>query len=188
MKSRIGTLLASALLSACAAGPTYLGQAVSQVPFIVDGGRTVSLPVTRAGALPAENDEYKIESAGFFGSLKKGNPREAELVWTFSFQSKKPIGLDSVIVEKVTTSGGLELAVKDDSPTLSNKNWVGRSIPTSITRESTPWLYSGSDSTFLYKFTIRRRDGSEVVMYQPSIYAGGYKANVLRTIKALMAK
>lgn len=182
MKYRITALFASFLLSACATGPTYLGHSVSETTFKIDGGKTVSLPVTGAGALPAENENYKIEGAGFNASLKKGSPSESKLIWTFSFVSKKSDELDSVVVEQVTDSGGLELIVKDNSPTLKNNYWVGWSAPASMTKELLPWLYSRPDSTFIFKFTIRTKDGSSVVMYQPSIIPGKAKAMYLLAI------
>jgi len=182
MKYRIAALLASFLLSACATGPTYLGHSVSETPFKVDGGKTISLPVTNVGALPAENEDYKIEGAGFNASLKKGSPSESKLTWAFSFVSKKSAELDSVVVEQVTDSGGLELVVKDNSPVLKNKNWVGWSAPASMTKELSPWLYSSSDSTFVFKFTIKAKDGSSIVMYQPSIISSRAKAMYLQVI------
>lgn len=182
MKSRFPTLVASLLLTACAVGPTYQGYAVSEAQFKVDGEKTVSLPVTAAGALPVENEFYKIEGAGFNASLQKGSPGESKLTWAFSFASKKSTELESVLVELVTESGGLKLAVIDNSPVLKNKNWVGWSAPEKMTRENSPWLYSNYDSTFVFKFTIRGKDGSSIVMYQPSIISSRAKSMYVMTI------
>jgi hypothetical protein len=182
MKSRLFALVASLLLTACAAGPTYQGYAVSEAQFKVDGGKTVSLPVTAAGALPAENELFKIEGAGFNASLQKGSPSESNLTWVFSFASKKSTELESVVVEQVTESGGLKLAVKDIAPALKNKNWVGWSTPEKMTKENSPWLYSNYDSTFVFKFTIRGKDGSSIVMYQPSIISSRAKSMYVMTI------
>jgi hypothetical protein len=184
MKYRITTLLTSLLFSACAAGPTYLGHAVSETSYKVDGGKTIKLPITRAGALPVENENYKIEGAGVIASMTKGDPSNSKITWTFSFVSKKSAELDSVVVEQVTDSGGLELAVKDNTPSLKNKNWVGRSATASMTKESSPWLYSSSNSTFVFKFTIKAKDGSAVVMYQPSIISSRAKAMYLTVISS----
>ena len=182
MTYRIATLLMFFLLSACATGPTYLGHAVSKVPFKVDGGKTINLPVTSAGPLPAENENYKIEGAGFNASLKKESPSESKLTWAFSFVSKKASELDSVVIEQVTKSGGLKLLVKDNAPALKNKNWVGWSSSESMTKDLLPWLYSSSDSTFVFKFTIKANDGSSVVMYQPSIISRRHKSMYLQAI------
>ena len=182
MKHSFSALLACLLLSACTSGQTYLGQSVSETSFKVDGGKTVNLPVTRAGALPAENENYKIEVAGIVASLVKGNPSESELTWTFSFISKNSTELNSVVIERVTDSGGLKLVVEDSSPALKNKNWIGRSAPASMTKESSPWLYTKTDSTFVFKFTIKSRDGSTIVMYQPSIISSRAKAMYLTVI------
>ncbi len=182
MKYRITTFLVSVLLSACVTAPTYLGKVVTQAPFKVDGGKTVNLPITNAGALPAENDYYKIEGAGFNASMKKGEPKESKLTWAFSFISKKSGEIESVVVEQVTASGELELVVKDNSPTLKNTNWIGQSTPISMTKDLVPWLYSGSNSTFVFKFTIKAKDGSSIVMYQPSIISGRSKAMFLQAM------
>lgn len=182
MKYRIAVLLASSLLSACANGPTYLGYPISEASFKVDGGKTVSLPVTRAGALPAENSDYKIEGAGFSAALEKGKPNESKLTWGFSFVSKKAAELDSVVVEQVTAAGELELVVKDNAPILKRNNWVGRSAPVSMAKDVSPWLYSGDDSTFVFKFTIRAKDGNSIEMYQPSIIASRLKSVYLQVL------
>lgn len=182
MKYRFAAVLASVLLTACVTGPTYLGRAVTETPFKFDGGKTINLPATNAGALPAENDDYKIEGAGFNAALAKGDSKESQLTWTFSFVLKRSKELESVVVEQVTASGGLELIAKDDSPVLRNKNWVGRSVSRSMTKDLMPWLYFGSDSTFVFKFTMKAKDGSSIVMYQPSIISSGSKAIYLRVM------
>lgn len=167
MKYLITTFFAFALLSACST--TYHGTAVTEVEFKVDGGKSVKLPVTRHGALPAENENYRIEYAGFNASVKKGKPEESQITWIFSFVSKKLGELKSVLVEQVTDSGDLELIVEDYAPVLKNKTWIGRSAPIAMTKDSAPWLYSGSKSIFIFKFTIKAIDGSTIVMYQPSL-------------------
>ena len=182
MRHFFSVVAATLLLSACATAPKYLGHKVTETRFEVDGGKTITLPITSAGALPAENDDYKIEGAGILAHLEKGSPSESTLTRTFLFVSKKSIELESVTIELVTDSGGLEPIVNDNSPTLSNKTWMGRSASTSMTKDQVPWLYLNVDSTFLFKFTITDKKGETVVMYQPSIITSKSKNMYLRLL------
>lgn len=183
MKCRIAALLVAMSLQACATGPTYLGYSVSDMPFKADGGKTVHLPMTRAGSVPAENEEYKIEGAGFMVALKKGDAKESQLTWTFSFLSKKRADLDYVVVEQVTPSGALQGIVKDSLPVLKNGSWTGRAVPMAMTKDLVPWLYLDGDSTFLFKFTIKAKDQNPIVMYQPSLAYKASKALSLRVLE-----
>lgn len=182
MKLFLSTVLALAILSGCATGPTYMGHPVHQAAFKVDAGKTISLPVTRAGALPAENEHYKIEFAGFSASVKKGNPAESELVWGFGLSVKNAIELASVMIEVVTTNGELKKVVEDRTPTLNGKGWTGRMPPLPMTRDAVPWLYKKGNSTFVFKFTIQAKDGSSAVLYQPSVISSGAKSMYLQLI------
>lgn len=183
MKCRISVLLVSILLQACASGPTYLGYPVSSLPFKADEGKTVHLPMTRAGAVPAENEEYKIEGAGFYAALKKGDAKESQLTWAFSILSKKQADLDYVVVEQVTSSGELQEVVKDSSPVLKNGSWIGRATPIAMTKDLVPWFYLDEDSIFLFKFTIKTKDQNPIVMYQPSLAYKASKALSLRVLE-----
>lgn len=182
MKRFVFAILALTILAGCATGPTYMGHPVHQATFKVDAGKTISLPVTRAGALPAENEHYKIEFAGFSASVKKGNPAESELVWGFGLTAKSAIELASVTIEVVTTNGELERVVEDRTPALKGKRWTGRMPPLPMTREAVPWLYEKGNSTFVFKFTIQAKDGSSAVLYQPSVISSGAKSMYLQLI------
>ena len=48
---------------ACACAQQYMGHTVTNMPFPIARGKTVSLPVTDAGPIPAENE--KIGYADF---------------------------------------------------------------------------------------------------------------------------
>lgn len=166
---RFALLSASLVLSACASGPTFQGRTITEIPFKVDGWKTVMLPMTSAGAIPAENEYYKIETAGNNVAIKPGNPEASKLTWVFSFLVKQPRAIKSVVVEQVTPSGELSIVTKDDAVLVKNGSWVGRSKPLVMTQESIPWLYSGSNSTFVFKFTINADGQDPTVMYQPSL-------------------
>lgn len=181
MKNKVWiSLLAVGLLSACMT--TYRGQVVREVAFKADGGKTITLPVARGGAVPSENEDYKIEVAGYMGTLQKGNPADSTFTLNFSFRSKKNKELEYVRVEYVDPSGKLTPVVQDDAPTLKNGDWIGKSAALAATKELSPWLYDGSDSTFLFKFTIKARNENPVEMYQPSLFDKGTKALYLQVM------
>lgn len=170
------------MLFACSAGPSYMGQPIIEKPFTVDGGKTIILPVTRSGAVPAENEKYKIENAGLIASVSKGSAHNSELTWAFSLLAKESDAFHSVVVEKITDNGGLDLMVKDDTPVLKHKNWYGKSASASMTKAACPWLYSSADEIFVFKFTIKDKDGSTIVMYQPSMISSRTKGLYLKMI------
>lgn len=156
-------------LSACVMGPRYLGYTVTERSFKVDEGKVIKAQMTRAGPLPVENEQYKIETAGVNVSLSKSSAENSELTWIFSFLSKNQRPLDYVKIEHVRENGSLELVVLDDSPVFKNSNWFGRSEASPMTRKAQPWIYTANDSTFIFKFTIKEKNSDAVVMYQPSL-------------------
>lgn len=107
-------------LTACLMGPRYLGYPVTESSFKVDEGQVIKVPMTRAGPLPVENDQYKIETAGVNVSLSKFSKENSQLTWVFSILSKNQHHLDYVKIERVTEKGSLELVVLDDSPVFKN--------------------------------------------------------------------
>lgn len=180
MKYRLFALCASLLLSSAAISDTYLGQQVIEVSFQVDGGKTITLPMTKTGAMPIENDDYKIEGAGFNISLDQSVPEKSTLDWAFSFVAKKSGKLKYVSVEQVESDGRLTLLIKDEAPALNAKsNWVGHAAPKAAAKDVSPWLYSREDTTLMFKFTITAESGSSVTMYQPSVFSSKTKKMLL---------
>ena len=170
------TLLVS-VLAGCA---MHNGFVKTEVEFKADDGKTISLPMTRAGAVPTENDQYKIIGAGILAALRKGSPDKSEIIWSFSFETKSVKQVERVAIELVRSSGELDVMVQDKSPALKNGLWIGKSKPYSMSKSESPWLYSDADSTFLFKFTITQRGGVDVVMYQPSLITKGSKTVYLK--------
>ncbi|MBI2308175.1 MAG: hypothetical protein HYU78_12815 [Rhodocyclales bacterium] len=175
--------LLALLLAACATGPTYLGRPVSEMPFRVDGGVVVTLPMTSAGALPAENAQYRIEMAGLHAALSPGQPEQSQLTWGFSFRIKQAETVESVSVERVTEAGELLPVVEDRVAAVKDGSWIGRSRPQEMTRAASPWLYQPLDSTFLFKFTIRASGKVPTVLYQPSLISRQAKAAYLAAMR-----
>lgn len=174
MKQTVFIFIQTLILSGCIA--THQGFVKSNVDFNIDGDKVITLPMTRAGAIPTENEFYKIEMAGIAVGLKKGDPEDSDLTWSFSLVAKSLHQLDSVTIELVDSSGKLTPMLQDKSPKLKNGSWFGKSNSYSMSRTVSPWLYSNQNSTFLFKFTIIEIGKDPVVMYQPSLISKGTKS------------
>lgn len=169
------------LLSGCM--KTHNGFVVLDKKFKIDGGNTITLPMTRVGPLPAENELYKIVSAGHLSSMTRGEPEKSFITWSFMFKSKSSEPIESVTVEYVSTEGDLFPMVEDKDPELKDDHWGGKSKRYAMTESESPWLYSNSDSVFLFKFTIVGADKSVSVLYQPSLTTKEAKAFNLKVIQ-----
>lgn len=163
----------------CTASPTYLGQDVFDKQFTVDGGKTITLRVGNNGALPVENDDFKITGAGFYVTPGKENAKDIKIVWSFSFAAKKVDSIISATVDQVTDSGELISVVDNEKAELHSRIWRYQSSPVALNREAAPWLYTNSVSTFIYKFKIKLNDNSIVTMYQPSVIPTKTKEAIL---------
>ena len=177
--SAFAVALLVSVLAGCA---MHNGLVKTEVAFKVDGGKTIALPMTRAGAVPTEYDQYKINGAGILAALKKGSSEKSEIIWSFSFETKSSKQIESVAIEQVSSTGELDFMVQDKSPALKDGLWIGKSKPYSMSNAESLWLYSDTDSTFLFKFTITERGGSHIVMYQPSLITKGSKAVYFKII------
>ena len=173
------------LLAGCASTQTYMGRRVINAPFAVAGGNTLSLPVTDAGPLPAENDSFKIEVAGFTVEPSKDNPKVALLIWRFSLTSKTSQQLERVLVEEISPSAIEKLIVEDQSPGLRAKAWHGASAPLEASRTSTPWLYDEKASIYVFRFTIQARGATPTVLHQPAWFSKPAKEQFRKHIERI---
>ncbi|MFA7292948.1 MAG: hypothetical protein WC023_11965 [Rhodocyclaceae bacterium] len=176
---RYAILLSSLFLSACS---MYQGRVVANVPFKVDGGRTIMLPMTNVGALPGENDLYKVEVAGVNAQLAPGQPDQSTLTWVFSALIKNSVPIESVTVERVAENGDLAPLVDDRAVSLKAQSWLGHAAPQPVTQDSVPWLYRSGNSSFLFKFTVRVAGEPPSVIYQPSLISHQVKTIYLDAI------
>src|SRR5689334_6598337 len=103
-------------MSAIALGREFMGHKVIDAPFVVAGGKTVVLPVTDAGPIPAEDRKAKIETAGFIITRSKEDPKLALIVWTFGLTNKSIKTIESISVSEVAPSDVEKLLVSDAAP------------------------------------------------------------------------
>jgi len=140
------------------------------------------MPISKAGALPAENEDYKVETAGLDASLKSGDPHGSHYNWVFSFAPKRDAALEYVQVEKVHPDGVLERVLDDDHPVFQDGSWYGRSVEQCVECEAAAWMYTPGDSMFLFRITVKPRDGGPAVMFQPALITAESKAHYARVL------
>jgi len=163
----LGTILLLSLSTASARERTYMGHPVSDMKFPIAGGQEVSLPVTDAGPIPAEDKDYKIEVAGFSITPSLLRPKQAALAWQFALTAKGSQTLEHVKVEEVYPDDAVTVLVDDPSPSLQKKVWSRSSVGVEPNPISVPWLFKEGSSVFVMRFTISPAGKPPVVLYQP---------------------
>lgn len=194
MKLRLPFLVVASLLLAAAGKPrTYMGYEVREMQFPVAGGEVVSLPVTDAGPIPAENRAFKIEVAGFNIQPALFEPKRATLVWQFSLTAKSGTALERVVVEEVFPGDVAKVLVDDQTPSLVHATrepgpgdradrWLGSTAGVEPTSASTPWLFTQEASIFVFRFRIHPAGRAPVVLYQPAWFPPPSKEAFRQTI------
>jgi hypothetical protein len=170
-------------LTSVALGREFMGHKVIETPFAIAGGTTVVLPMTDAGAVPAEDGKVKIEVAGPIINISKENSKLAVLTWTFGLTAKIK-DIESISVAEVAPTETEIVLVNDQMPKLAKKYWIGSTPPVVVTHEAVPWLFTDDTSTFVFRFVINERGKTPRVLYQPTRFSGEAKAY----FRAMIAK
>ena len=182
---RTTVVLALACISVAALGREFRGHQVIDTPFEIAGGKTVVLPITDAGAIPAEDRKARIEVAGFVIARSKDDPRLAMIVWSFGLTNKPLKNVESIEVAEVAPAKAVVTLVHDTAPTFEKKYWKAGTVPSSATRESVPWLFSEGTSTFVFRFTINERGKDSRVYFQPASFSSEAKAHFRKMIERI---
>lgn len=166
-------------------GQSYQGQGVFEKLFKVDGGKTVMLPMTTVGALPAENISYKWDVAGINLEVPRGHASRPRLGWVFTIQVRHAEAIEDITIEQVSESGDLIALVRDGAVTLKQGYWRGRAAQQEMSDTFTPWLFQTGDSHFLFKVRIRVPGREDTVMYQPSLISKHVKSVYLGVMQGM---
>jgi hypothetical protein len=164
------------LVIGCNPPNTYMGQKVVEMPFPIAGGQTIKLRAIDSGPIPAENDQFKIEVAGFNIGPLKDQPKTPGLTWMFALTSKNGGPLRSVQIEEVSPSDPPISLLRDSTPKLKSNGWSGSAPTTAVSKEAIPWLFTSKTSIFIFKFTIQPENGTEQVLYQAAWFPPATKA------------
>lgn len=136
----------------------------------ISGGEKVRIPVSRKGAVKAENDDLAIT-----GSTLLADFRTRRVNYGFSFQEKHPFGVRSVKVEDVTDDEPVTL-IDDEHPLIDAQNrWRKVTRPFTPTPDSIPWLMEVDYNMRIYRFTIVKADGQTDVLYSGQDYGNPIK-------------
>ena len=172
MIKKVLIVLASAIFFlTCNSTKTYMGYKVIDESFKISGGEVITLPITNAGPIPAENDYYKIEVAGFSAGPSKEHQNQTCLNWNFAFSAKKTVLLQQVKIELVAPGNESKVIIQDRTPIIKRYVWSGSPKPILLNKRSTPWLFESGSSTFIFKITIKSKGNKDSVLYQPSIFS-----------------
>lgn len=193
MKRSIIFLLAFIPIIGWTSPDTYMGYKVVEETFSIAGGKTIQIPITDAGPIPAEDEHFKIEIVGLEMAPMKNTLNAPGINWKFVFTTKTTKPLERVIVEQVSPGDSAVLMLQDNSPELKSTNWGkawGKATEQiEVTKESAGWLFTPKASIFIFKFTIQPKDESEHILYQATWFPSKTKslylsrANQLRTEK-----
>lgn len=157
LRSPLIPLLVLALFAGCAVGPTTF-------KFPISGGEMVPLSFAHGAVVPAENDDFKIETAQF-----EVSPGSKQGTYIFKFLSKKGAPPRSVRVEDVSDEAPVTW-IEDTSPQLAAGHWHWQSGPVPPDRANLRWIFEIESCFRVYRFTIATADGRSLVMYEPCSY------------------
>ena len=174
---RATAILVLSCMSGVVLGREFMGHKVIDAPFVVAGGKTVVLPITDAGPIPAEDRKAKVEAAGFIITRSKDDSKIALIVWTFGLTNKSIKSIQSISVSEVAPADVEIPFVNDGAPQLQDKYWIGNTTPLAATRESVPWLFADGPSTFVFRITINEPANDSREYFQPAWFSSEAKAH-----------
>lgn len=177
-------LCMSAVLSACSVPQPRGGAGIHNKSFKIAGGETISLPMSDAGPIGAENDKAKVLVAGFVVGPSKEKEKQAILAWSFDLEAKPTLkNLEAVKVEEVAPSKIAITLIEDNTPVLKDGVWSGNASPIPANQASIPWLFSNERSEFVFRLTIKPVGEPSFVLYQPAWFSSAAKQGFRKIIE-----
>ena len=163
---------------------TYMGYKVIKMPFKIADNQNVELRLTDAGAIPAENEDYKIEYAGLTLAPSPENQKIPNLFFGFAFTNKSDANVSEIIVEEVFPSENAIVIYEDKNPHFIDKRWVAKHVhPVIPSQEITPWLYNSKGSIYIFRFTIKKNDGRSATLLQLTWFSRAFKSSLLLSLE-----
>ena len=185
---RTAALVLLLLVTCVATATEFMGYPVIEKPFRTAGGKILMLPVTDAGAVPAETPEIRIEEAGLLLSRSKDEWQLPAVVWQFGFENKSLGRIESVSIERVAPDDPASPVLVDDHGVGNGQHWTGSAEPVAASPASSPWLYEEGDSIFVFRFDIIPTSGKKVTLYQPVWYSAKAKSGLRKALGAWQGK
>ena len=187
--NRAAALVVFSLAALVAPAKEHLGQPVFEMPFRIAGGKTLMLPVTDAGMVPAETAEIRIEEAGLLITRSKDEWQPAKIVWQFGFENRSLGRIESVTIERVAPDARATLVLVDGDLAVANGvHWTGSADALEASPKGSPWLYEEGPSIFVFRFDIKPTSGKQVTLYQPVWYSAKAKSGLRKALGAWQGK
>lgn len=164
---------------------TYMGYKVFDVSYPVANNQILSFPVTDAGVIPAETDNYKIEVTGFSVGPSPEDPKKALLTWHFTLRTKKANKIETIQIDEIAPTNVEKMVLKEVNPTIKNSLWSGSLEPIEASSTSTPWLYDEKASFYVYRFTIKAENSDPVILNQLTWFSKPAKKSFQYTIEKI---
>lgn len=164
---------------------TYMGYKVFDVSYPVANNQILSFPITEAGVIPVENDNYKIELTGFSVGPSKEDPKKALLTWQFTLRAKKLNKIETIQIDEIAPTYVEKMVLIDTDPKIKNGLWSGSLEPIEASLTSTPWLYAEKASFYVYRFTIKAENSEPVVLNQLAWFSKPAKKSFQYTIEKI---
>lgn len=166
MKFKIFILCVVPLLFGCSATERYKGLLVYEKEFRVSGGRSVKVPVTDLGPVPAENSEFRVENANLIIGSQDKTPDIPEIFWIFEVVIKKNISLKKVVIKRVGPPDNEIQMINDENPQIKAVKWVGIGARTFIDDKDNEWVLQKEQSIFIFEFKLIYNLNEESILYQ----------------------
>lgn len=194
-------LVAGALLSPLAtAQDSFMGLKVFKQDFPIGGGKTLALPTTEHGPIPATAEGVTVEIAGPV-AIPASTPDKVHLAWGFSISVPKNAAYQHV--EIVNLSNEPPTILVDQAkpvarvvkiPDGSELNVLQlRGAGADVGRATTPWVYQPESSVFVFRVKLEDASGKTVTLHQPAVFGEDTKVRIRQmadqaAIKAPAAK
>lgn len=187
MKKNVIYFILILFLAGCGATTqrTYMGYKVFDVSYPVANNQILSFPVTDAGPIPAENDNYKIEVTGFSVGPSTEDPKKALLTWNFRLRTKKASKIETIQIDEIAPTYVEKMVLKEVNPKIKNGLWSGSLEPIEASSTSTPWLYDDKASFYVYRFTIKAENSEPVILNQLVWFSKPAKKSFQHTIEKI---
>ncbi len=174
----VALLILLSFATLVATAKQYMGYKVSDMPFRIAGGKTLMLPVTDAGTVPAESPQIRIEDAGMLFVRSKDEWHTTAIVWQFGFENKAIGRIERVSVTRVAPDETASPVLVDDKVVVKGEHWTGSAKPVDAGPKASSWLYEEGQSIFVFRFDITPSKGEPVTLYQPVLYSAEAKTKL----------
>jgi hypothetical protein len=164
---------------------TYMGRDVISVPFNIAGGNVVHLSITDAGVIPAEDNGFKMQVAGFTVAESNVHNNEAELVWNFAFSSTNSEKIESIVIEELAPTKIIKALAKVESPELIDGRWMLNLAPVSANKVTMPWIFRDKASFYVFRITINLESGKKSILTQAAWFSKPVLANYAKHISLI---